>query len=69
MEFPKVLYSGVWNPEVGLGGLQAVTVTSAKEEKEQLKAGFVNAEDVESLTDGAKPKAKGNGDKKKADEE
>jgi len=48
-EFPKVLYKGVWSPEVGLSGLQAVTVASPKEEKEQLKAGFVNAEDVESL--------------------
>jgi hypothetical protein len=49
-EYPKVLYAGVWEPSVGLGGLTARTVNSAKEEKDALKEGYVQGVDVESLS-------------------
>lgn len=50
MEFPKVMYKGALaHDATHLGGLQTATVISPKEEKEQLKNGFVNVEDVESL--------------------
>jgi len=52
IEYPKVLYKGVWAPEAGgLNAMERVTVNSAKEEKDALKSGFVVAEDVESLAD------------------
>lgn len=63
MEYPKVLYKGVFDPEVGgLNVMDKLTVTSAKEEKDALKAGFVDAGDIESLRQDVKPVKKSKSD-------
>lgn len=48
-EYPRVMYRGAYDPAMGLGNLQTVTVGSASEEKEQAKDGFVCHEDLDSL--------------------
>lgn len=49
IEYPKMLYKGVFNPEAGLGPLQKTTVNNAAEERAKLKDGFVTADDIETL--------------------
>jgi hypothetical protein len=49
IEYPKMLYKGIYNPEAGLGPLQKIIVGSEVEEKEKSAEGFVSADDLDSL--------------------
>lgn len=67
VEYPKMLYLGKFDRNVGLGGLKSKVVSNSKEEKAALKEGWFGAEDIEAnATDTeAKPAKK---DEKKGDD-
>ena len=47
--YPKMMYKGVYNPEVGFGPLTKVIVQGPKEEKAKAEEGFVSGADLEDL--------------------